>query len=124
MKKFEDLSNVEKQKLSIYLQYQNAMQITGTIGMLFCLLLIITGVTFIIIFVLPVLIFAGFLLLGSGYALLILGLLNGIRDKKYLFLIFGYKNLFSDIFDIEKEHIKKVKIKREVKWINENKKEK
>jgi len=119
MKTFEDLSNVEKQKLSIYLQYINFIQITTIITLLFGTSIFLVGYALLFVFVIPVIIFTGCFLLFVGISFVLLAMLVMIRDKKGLFLIFGYKGTFSGVFDIKQEDIKKVKIIKETKWIKE-----
>lgn len=119
MKKFEHLTNAEKQKLSTYLQYINFLTITTVMILLTGFSVFVIGYAILFIFVVPVIMITGVFLVFCGIVLIFVSVLGMIRDKKYLFLIFGYRTLYSDIFGIKNEDIKKVKIIREVKWIKE-----
>jgi len=119
MKKFEQLSNPEKQKLSVYLQYMNFLRITTMMILLTGFSIFLVGYALTFIFVIPIIVIVGMFLSFTGIALVLVTMTGFLKERKYLFLIFGYKNLYSDIFDIKQEDIKKVKIVREVKWIKE-----
>lgn len=119
MKKFEQLTNAEKQKLSVYLQYVNFIQITTIITLFVGLGIFLVGYSLLLIFVVPVIMIVGTVLLFVGMVFALFTIISMMKDKKYLFLIFGYKNLYSDIFDINQEDIKKVKIIRKIEWIKE-----
>ena len=119
MKTFEDLLKFEKEKVSVYLQYVNFLQITTMMTLLVGLSIFLVGYALLFIFVIPIVMLIGVFAACAGISLVLLAMLSLLLDKKYLFLVFGYKNLYSDIFNIKKEDIKKVKIIREVKWIKE-----
>lgn len=123
MRKYEDLSKHEKDKLSIYLQYTNILNISFVMLILFGLFIFLVGWIMLFIFTILIVNLAGTVFLVIGMLLIFVCMFSFVIDKKYLFLIFGYKNLYSDIFGITKEDIKKVKIIREVKWIKEGEKE-
>lgn len=119
MKTYEDLTKAEKEKLHTYLQYISFLNTSTIMVILFGLLIFLTGYALIFVFIIPVVMIVGMFFIMVGIVLVFFALINNITDKKHLFLIFGYKSMFSDIFDIKKKDIKKVKIIREVKWVKE-----
>ena len=120
MKKYEDLSKSEKQKLDTYLHYVSFINLSYLIILLYGLAVVLAGYAMVSIFNVLVVEIIGIMFIAIGCVFVLLVMFNNIIDKKHLFLIFGYKNLYSDIFDIKKEDIKKVKIIRKIEWIKED----
>lgn len=119
MKTFEDLTKAEREKVSIYLQYLNMLNINSVTVLMFGLTLFLVGYSLLFIFVIPSITIVGVMLTASGMLLAFTTVYGMFIEKKYLFLIFGYKNLYSDIFGVKKSDLKKVKIIKEIKWIRE-----
>ena len=120
MRKYEDLSKAEKEKLNTYLQYLTINSIAMIIIVVFALTIFLVGTGLIFIFTIPVIIVTGVLFMGVGYVFILFIMLVNLREKKYLFLIFGYKDTYKDVFNVERKDLRKVKILREIKWIRED----
>jgi len=110
MKKYEDLSNVEKDKLKAYLVYKNGvMKYTMTIVTLSYLAVFIgfplTCLPYLHLFV------AGVYLMGIGLFLALVLLYRVRKYEKYTMLSFGIKDVMEDVFEISKEDIKNFKKK-------------
>lgn len=119
MKTYEKLTKNEKEKLQSYLLYMliaiNQKIVAFAIGTI----IFAISIPILLIFTLPIIFISGYILMIFGLGLVIASGAGYLMDKKYLFLIYGYKNLYSDIFKVKKSDIRKIKIIKEVIWKKE-----
>jgi uncharacterized membrane protein len=117
MKTYDKLTKAEKEKLTLFLQYLTMFNIKLWAVFATGCIFIAIGIPLVLIFTIPVITLTGFFMLLYGMMFVFTGLASFGVAKKHLFLIFGYKDSFIDVFDISKADLKKVKINKEVKWI-------
>jgi glucan phosphoethanolaminetransferase (alkaline phosphatase superfamily) len=117
MKTYEKLTKAEREKLNTFLQYTNSLQAKlWTLFAAGCIIFAI-AIPLLLIFTIPIIYYTGCLLTFFGVMIIFAAIVSYTRSLKYLYLIFGYKNTWEDVFDVTQEDIKKIKITKIVKWI-------
>jgi len=117
MKTYEKLTKADKEKLSLFLQYMTMFNIKLWATFVSGCLFLAIGIPLVLIFTVPVIELTGFFMMLYGIMFIFIGIASFSYNRRNLFLIFGYKDSFDDIFGITKADLKKVKINKEVKWI-------
>ena len=122
MKTYDKLSKADREKLSLYLQYLNGAKTQATIIVGCSFVFIAIGIPLWILTMTPIVMFAGAYCFMTGLILMLVGLGNVLFVRKNLFLIFGYKDSFQDVFEVTSEDLKKIRITKEIKykWSKEN----
>jgi len=117
MKTYEKLTKAEREKLSLYLQYLNAAKTRAAIIVGCSFVFIALGIPLLLLTTYPMVIFTGFFCFLYGIMFMLTGVSNLLYVRKNLFLIFGYKDSFEDVFGITRADLRKIKMTKEVKWI-------
>ena len=107
MRKFEDLSKEEREKLSVFLQHASIISIQGLLTIMLSVIFFIPG-TILILTDYIFLNVLGILFVVESVVLLTLEMLDRDRVKKNLFLIYGIENSVRDVFKISKKDRDKV----------------
>jgi len=108
MKKWEDLTKPEKEKLDMYIKISNLWQPFYTVVTLAMFFGMFIAFPLIFTFYIPF-IFAGMIIfVFVGVLALLLGLFL-IQDKKRLYLMFGIESISKDVFDISNKDLRKLK---------------
>jgi uncharacterized Tic20 family protein len=108
MKKWEDLSKVEKEKVDAYIKIVSSWQVLYTTLLLLSGISVIVGLPLIFTRFAPFILVGMYLLFMSAiFVILVFCVIQ--QDNKRLFYIFGINNLTKDVFDISNEKLRKLR---------------
>jgi len=115
MKKWEDLTKGEKEKLDMYIKLNALWQPIYLIIILGCIVGMIVAIPLILTLYEPMVI-AGLVIIALVAYFFFVMFLMIEQDKKKMYLMFGIDKISEDIFDISKEELRNVKkVYRKVK---------
>jgi len=116
MKTYEKLTNLEREKLAAYQRYSIIHNMFFIVMSVLSIAIMLVGWSIVMLFENWSLVCVGGYLVFSGFMILIISFLFMIKRKKELFLIFGYKDSISGVFEVTDSDVKKVKIERREIW--------
>ena len=108
MKKWEDLTKAEKEKVDAYIKVTALWQETYTVLLVLCGVASFIGIPLIYTRFEP-LILAGMFLLFVSAVIVLFALCFMQQDRKKLHYMFGIESLTKDVFDISNENLRKLK---------------
>jgi len=115
MKTYDKLTKAEREKIQLYEQYFSNAWIKLWILFATGCIIFAGSIPLLLIFIDPMINLTGFIMTVFGTLIILASLQSFLVERKHLFLIFGIKDTFQDVFDITRSDVKKVKILREVK---------
>lgn len=116
MKKYENLTKLEREKLATYQRYCINENMHLLAFSIFGLFMMLVGICTVTIFTSFLLVTVGIYLALIGLLLVAISLFGSLKHKKEFFLVFGYKDSMRDLFEIKLSDIKDVVIERKTIW--------
>jgi len=112
MRTYDDLTKVEKEKLTLYKLYNQPIVFVITGLLIMSMMLACTGI--ILTFIFPIWFCVCILFLSMYLLLCSTFLLRKVQKEN--FLIFGWKNTIEDVFEITTTDVKNITIERKEIW--------
>ena len=110
MRKYEDLSKEEKEKLADYRMHVMDWNIQRSVGLILTVAFLIPGFIMLMTNTI-VLVIMGLVFVLEGALLVMLVSMDTYRTRKELLLVYGYYNVMDTLFEVKKSDRERVKNK-------------